>query len=105
MRDETRGVERDAVLEYVTRMLEEITTEWDVGPITETTRLGDLGLESINLVYLIAEVQHSYGLQDLLFRKLVARGTHINELHVVEIVDFVREILAAPQPRDGGPKR
>lgn len=83
------GLERDGVLNTVTRMLEEITAEWDVGPITEQTRLGNLGLESINLVYMIAELQKQYSLQNLLFQKLIAAQIHVNDLQVADLANFI----------------
>jgi hypothetical protein len=92
MRDKQKNVERDAILRYVIQMLEEITADWDVGEIAEGTRLGHLGLESINLVYLIAEIQQYYDLQDLLFRKLMALGIQINDLRVADLVEAVESL-------------
>lgn len=94
MSDQKRRAERHAPLQHVIRILGDITADWDVGQIAPDTRLGDLGLESINLVYLIAEIQQYYGLQDLLFRRLVAAGIPINDLSVADVVGFIDEIRA-----------
>lgn len=82
-------IERGQVVKTVTGMLEEITADWDIGPIVEDTCLGNLGLESINLVYLIAELQKEYGLQNLLFQKMIAANIHVNDLKVTDLVDFI----------------
>ena len=47
----------EEVLGFVTEVLAELTADLDVGGIHPEDRLGQLGLESISLVYLIAEVQ------------------------------------------------
>ena len=83
------GTEPSTVQGTVIRMLEEITAEWDVGPITIGTRLGNLGLESINLVYLIAELQKQYRLQNLIFQKLIAAKIHVNDLQVADLVGYI----------------
>jgi hypothetical protein len=93
MVDQEQGVERSAILRYVTDILTEITAEWDVGEISHESRLGDLGLESISLVYLIAEIQQHYHLQDLLFNRLRAAGIPIHDLCVTDVVGFIYEIL------------
>jgi hypothetical protein len=51
-------------------LLDEITEDLDLGVITDDRRLGDLGMESIGLVYLIAEVQQEFGLGDSLLQAL-----------------------------------
>ncbi|NTU64774.1 MAG: acyl carrier protein, partial [Chloroflexi bacterium] len=80
------------ILEYVTQILREITADWDVGEITADTRLGHLGLESINLVYFIAEMQQHYGLRDGLFHRLRADATRLTDRRVGDIVDMVQDI-------------
>jgi acyl carrier protein len=95
MEDGERSMEREAILQYVVGILREITTDWDVGEITAETCLGNLGLESISLVYLIAEIQQHYDLRDLLFKRLRAAEVNITLLRVADIVDLVNE-LASP---------
>jgi acyl carrier protein len=95
MEDGERRMEREAILQYVVGILREITADWDVGEITAETCLGNLGLESISLVYLIAEIQQHYDLRDLLFKRLRAVEMNITLLRVADIVDLVSE-LASP---------
>jgi acyl carrier protein len=95
MEDGERSMEREAILQYVVGILREITADWDVGEITAETCLGNLGLESISLVYLIAEIQQHYDLRDLLFKRLRAAEVNITLLRVADIVDLVSE-LASP---------
>jgi acyl carrier protein len=86
------GHERGEVLPHIIRVLEEITGEWDVAEISAASRLATLNLESINLVYLIAELQQKYGLQQQLFTRIRATGRALGDLRVAEIADFVDEI-------------
>jgi acyl carrier protein len=81
-----------SILDYVTEILREITADWDVGEITAATGLGHLGLESINLVYFIAEVQQHYDLRDALFNHLRADETLLVNRRVGDIVDVVQAI-------------
>jgi hypothetical protein len=88
-------LERGQILRYVIQMLEDITADWDVGIVAPETSLGELGLESINLVYLIAEIQYTYGLEDFLFRRLTEAGISVNDLQVDRLVNFVVELVSA----------
>lgn len=88
-----RGVEKNEILNYVVEVLKDITSEWDVGEIGAETRLGDMGLQSINLVYLISDIQQHYDLKDLLYTELVKAGVLFNDLHVREVVDMVYGLL------------
>ncbi len=81
------------MLRYVVEILEDITAEWDIGEITPETSLGELGLESISLVYLLGEVQQRYELQDRLFEKLRAEESILIDLCVSDVVDDVCELL------------
>ena len=96
------STERGAILSYVLDILREVTADWDIDEISAETRLGDLGLESISLVYLIAEVQHYYNLQDLLFQKLRTAAINIKDVRVADVVDFVCEVLATLRVGAGG---
>ena len=58
------------VLDLVLEILREVTEDLDTAPVTPGLPLGSLGLESISLVYLIAEVQQAFGLGDGLLRAL-----------------------------------
>jgi acyl carrier protein len=80
------------ILQYVTEILREITADWDVGEISAASSLGQLGLESINLVYFIAEVQQHYDLRDALFNQLRADQTLLVDRSVGDIVDMVQAI-------------
>jgi hypothetical protein len=60
-------------LALVLEILTEVSADLDLPPITAKTVLGELGLESISLVYLIAEVQQELDLGDGLLSALRAR--------------------------------
>lgn len=74
-------------------ILTDVTEDWDVGEITVDTRLIDLGMESISLVYLIAELQQSYGLGNELFRKMRAEGLLLKEMTVGDVLISVSDLV------------
>jgi hypothetical protein len=102
MIDQYQSVERGAILRHVIEILTDITADWDIVEISSKTCLGDLGLESISLVYLIAEIQQYYNLQDLLFKKLRTAEIKVTDLQVADLVDFISELLATPSVGGGG---
>jgi hypothetical protein len=81
----------DQVLKHAIRVLQEVTAEWDVGPISADTRLGGLGLESINLVYFIAELQQHYGLGGRLLAGLTTSGRLLTDWRVSEVVALIEQ--------------
>ena len=91
-----------SILDYVTQILREITADWDIGEITADTRLGQLGLESINLVYFIAEVQQHYDLRDWLFNRLRADATMLTDRRVGEVADLVHDIILSQRTMTKG---
>jgi acyl carrier protein len=76
------------VLDFVLELLEEITADRDVEPLSPGHLLGDLGLESINLVYLIAELQQEFRLGDALISALRERRIDIRRLSAGELATF-----------------
>jgi acyl carrier protein len=88
------------VLAHVIRVLEEITDDWDVEQISADSQLAALNLESINLVYFIAELQQKYGLQQQLFTRIRSTGRLLGDLRVADIVEFVHEIHDARGRRE-----
>ncbi len=57
--------------------------------LTAGTRLLDLGLESISLVYLVSELQQHYELGDRLFRHLRESAVMIRDLSVGDVETIV----------------
>jgi acyl carrier protein len=94
------GAGRGEVLAHVIRVLQEITDDWDVGQISADSPLATLNLESINLVYFIAELQQKYGLQQQLFTRIRATARPLGDLRVGDIVDLVHEIHGAARQRE-----
>jgi acyl carrier protein len=92
------------VLAHVLSILEEITADWDVGTISAESRLAELNLESINLVYFIAELQQSYGLKQHLFARIRSAGRPLGELQVADIAEYVQEICGAREARGEEPR-
>ena len=100
MAPQAAGDGRDAVMVHVIGVLEAITDEWDVGEISADSQLGALNLESINLVYFIAELQQTYRLQQRLFTRIRSADRSLTELRVSDVVDFVQEIRGARHRRE-----
>jgi acyl carrier protein len=98
------GAGRGEVLEHVIRVLEEITDDWDVGQISADSRLSALNLESINLVYFIAEIQQSYGLENRLVAQIRSFGRPLGDLRVADIADFVHAIRDGQDIRREAPR-
>jgi hypothetical protein len=90
-----------SIPEYVVELLEEITADWDRGPMSPATELGSLGIESINLVYLLAEVQQEFALGDRLLGTLRAERIDIRTLRVGELCELAARTARAPQ--EAGP--
>jgi len=82
-----------SVLSYIVEILKDITAEWDIAEITGNTSLGGLGLESINLVYLIAEIQQRFALGERLFNQLRASAINVTDLGVSQLATMVCDIL------------
>lgn len=72
-------------------IFEDLGEDLDLGQVSLTpeTRLLELGLESISLVYLVSELQQHYALGDRLFRRMRESGALIRDLSVGELQDMV----------------
>lgn len=89
---------------FVGEILAELTEDLGIEEVGADDVLGDLGLESISLVYLIAEVQQRFRLGDRLLDSLRWHPpTDVRALTVAEFVARVDLVLAeggAPGPSD-----
>jgi hypothetical protein len=83
----------ESVLGFVTQILTEITWEWDVDDIGRDTRLGDTGVESIALVYLIAEIQQHFDLGDVVFERLRSSGSNLTQLRVGDLTRLLVDLI------------
>lgn len=72
-------------------IFEDLGEDLDLGDVVlaADTKLLDLGLESISLVYLVSELQQHYGLGDKLFRHMRESGALIRDLSVGELQEMV----------------
>jgi len=91
------AIQLSTTLRYILDLLEEITADWDSEPISAATELGALGIESINLVYLLAEVQQEYSLGDRLLGRLRIEQIDIRALCIGELVELVMRSAREPQ--------
>lgn len=85
------------VLGVVRAIFGDLMEDLDLGDveIDSETRLVDLGVESISLVYLVSEVQQHFQLGDAVFRRLRDEGQLLTEMSVGDIVDAVVAVQAA----------
>jgi len=81
------------IFESLKELLQDINEDWDEGEVTTETRLLDLGMESISLVYLIAELQQMYGLGDALFRKMRDEGTFLKDMTVGDVLKSLGSLV------------
>jgi hypothetical protein len=91
-----RSVER--AHELVLEILEDLTVDLDVGPVTGERLLGSFGLESISLVYLIAEVQEALSLGDRFVAALRAAEVGVLEMSVGEFAGTAARELEGATP-------
>lgn len=66
----------------------------DGGELAADSKLIDLGMESISLVYLVSELQQHYGLGDALFRKMREEDKLLVDMSVGDIINSVVELGA-----------
>ena len=83
------------IFETLKTLLKDINEDWEAGEVTTDTRLVDLGMESISLVYLIAELQQMYGLGDALFRKMRGEGTFLKDMTVGDVLNSLSALIEA----------
>lgn len=81
------------LFESMKDLLKDINEDWETGEVTTETRLVDLGMESISLVYLIAELQQMYGLGDALFRKMRGDGTFLKDMTVGDVLKSLGALI------------
>lgn len=62
--------------------------------LSPQSKVLDLGVESISLVYLISELQQNYGLGDQLFRKMREEDQLLKDMTVDDILKAVVELSA-----------
>jgi acyl carrier protein len=80
------------VFAAIRALIEDVAEDWDLGEISLATRLVDLGMESISLVYLIAELQQQLGLGDKLFNQMRTDGTQLKDMTVGDVVQSIEAL-------------
>ncbi len=91
----SNGFEREAILGDILKILEEMTSDWEMGfagKIGPETRLvADLAFESIDVVQLAVSLQEHFHQPNLPFQKLLmtAEGRYVDDLRISELSDFV----------------
>jgi hypothetical protein len=93
--DQASQVDIQQVFQSLKELLKDINQDWEIETITLDTKLVDLGLESISLVYLIAELQQMYRLGDQLFRKMRGEGSLLKDMTVGDILKSLTALIAS----------
>jgi acyl carrier protein len=88
------GNDTQALFSSLKELLIDINDGGDCGEVTLDTQLVDLGLESISLVYLLAELQQMYGLGDALFRQMRSEGTFVKQMSVGDVVNSLQTLVS-----------
>ena len=83
----------DKIFGSLKDLLKDINEDWETGEVTTDMRLVDLGMESISLVYLIAELQQMYGLGDALFRKMRNEGSLLKDMTVGDVLQSLAALI------------
>lgn len=91
-------MDREVIARDVIRILYDMIGDWEtdfqgaIGP--ETTLIGDLTFESIDIVQLGGLLEEHFQQENLPFEKLLlVNGRYVEDLHVGQIVDFLYEHL------------
>ena len=88
-------------------ILEDLSEDLDEEALdfTAESKLIDLGMESISLIYLISELQQHYGMGDLLFRRLREEERLLKDMSIRDIlnsaVKLANEVPAGEQASHG----
>ncbi len=92
MVEQDDSLEAGDVFAAIRALIEDVAEDWDPGEIAADTRLVDLGMESISLVYLIAELQQQLGLGDRLFNQMRTDGTLLKDMKVGDLVQSIEAL-------------
>jgi len=86
------GATRDAIESHLFEILRSLVQDSDVA-ITSEASFEEIGLDSVSVVYLIGEIQQSFGLRDALYKALVKNNEPLLALRVARFAECVCETL------------
>jgi acyl carrier protein len=91
-------MDRDVIMKDVVNILNDMTTDWEVGfkgkigP--DTSLVADLAFESIDVVQLAVALEEHFGQEGLPFEKmLMTEGRYVDDLRVDQVVSFLADHL------------
>ena len=93
--DGTRqGVGREAVLQSIIHILEDMTADWDTAfdePVgAETKLVADLAFESIDVVQFIVAIEEHFRRRGLPYEEFLMKdGRYVDEIKVDHVVTFL----------------
>lgn len=89
------SVSEGCIVKAVIDRFRELMADTDVASITRETRLGDLGLPSIQIVEVLAELQDRFSLEDRLFTAFLSDPGPLHERRVDDIARLVLATVTA----------
>ena len=92
MQDTRVPIDRATIMTTIVSTLENLVQDWDIEePITSKTRVvADLGFESIDLIQMVAALEHAFRLKgSSLVAMLVVDGRYVDDLTVEQVTDDV----------------
>lgn len=92
--DTLNKLSRESILKDMIHIIKDMTSDWDMdysGNIGSDTHLiGELGFESIDVVYLVTAIEGRYKQRNLPLEKLIMEdGRYRDDFTLGEVVDFL----------------
>lgn len=89
---------KEAILTGTVKIIEEMTSDWDVGfsggVNAETRLIEDLGFESIDVVQLVGAIEERFQKRGLPFEEILIKdGNYVDEIRITEIAEFLHRHL------------
>jgi acyl carrier protein len=88
------GVDREAILNALIAILEDMTSDWDtefessIGP--DTRLIEDLAFESIDIVQFIVAIEEKFKRRGMPYEEfLMTEGRYVDEIKVSDVVAFL----------------
>lgn len=84
----------DTLIAKLAALLKDFTQDWDNEfdgePGRDTSLLGDLGFESIDIIQFIVAIEEDFGLHKTPFDKLLMKdGRYVDDLTLGQLADFL----------------
>lgn len=101
--DTLNKLSRESILKDMTHIIKDMTSDWDMGYSgnigSDTHLIGELGFESIDVIYLVTAIEGRYKQRNLPFEKVImGDGRYRDDFTLGEVVDFLHMHLLPIEP-------